>query len=135
LDVGLDQTGALAAADQAGEVLTPLPPAETTPAPAAEAAPLPAVTAGAASSAAAPLAPCWRRADAQWRQLPADLTLNACVQTLFAGKCEKPGGATYGRWGQQTLRLAPGKVEISADNHSFRTLVEQPASCAIPPVG
>src|SRR5215213_1173457 len=28
LDVGLDETGALAAAEQAGQVLTPLPPAE-----------------------------------------------------------------------------------------------------------
>ena len=40
LDVGLDQTGALAAADQAGAMITPLPPAEakTAEEPAAEAA-------------------------------------------------------------------------------------------------
>src|SRR5690242_10196445 len=31
LDVGLDESGALAAADQAGTVLTPLPPAQVTP--------------------------------------------------------------------------------------------------------
>jgi hypothetical protein len=35
---------------------------------------------------------------------------------------------------QQTLRLAPGRVEISADNHSFRPLAEQSANCVIAPV-
>jgi len=54
------------------------------------------------------------------------MTLGACVQTLFAGRCERSGEAAYGRWAQQTLRLAPGRVEISADNHSFRTLMDQP---------
>jgi hypothetical protein len=66
--------------------------------------------------------------------LQADVSLNVCVQALFAGRCERPGGATYGRWGQQTLRLVPGRVEISADNHSFRTLADQGAGCAITPV-
>jgi hypothetical protein len=32
---------------------------------------------------------------------------------------------------QQTLRLVPGKVEVSGDNRSFRTLAEQSSSCAI----
>jgi hypothetical protein len=63
------------------------------------------------------------------------MTLNACVQALFAGRCEKPGAATYGRWMQQTLRLVPGRVEVSADNRSFRPLTEQGAGCAIPPIG
>jgi hypothetical protein len=36
---------------------------------------------------------------------------------------------------QQTLRLVPGKVEVSGDNRSFRLLVEQAAGCAIAPVG
>ena len=138
LDVGLDETGALAAADQAGAVLTPLPPgqAEAPGAAPAEAAPLPSVTSGAATPVAAgPPTACWRYADAKWSKLPADLALSACVQTLFAGHCEKAGGATYGRWGQQTLRLTPGRVEISADNRAFRTLVDQGPGCAIPPVG
>ncbi|MDB5436417.1 MAG: hypothetical protein JWR47_2674 [Phenylobacterium sp.] len=128
LDVGVDQTGALAAADPAGAMLTPLPPpqangeeegpAEVAPAP----APLPQVISG-------PPAVCWRYAEGQWRKLPSDMTLSACVQTLFAGRCERAGEAAYGRWAQQTLRLAPGRVEISADNHSFRTLMDQPG-CA-----
>ena len=139
LDVGLDETGALAAADQAGAVLTPLPPGEgATPAPEPVESPsLPTVISGSAQPAAAAGQPaaCWRYADAKWTKAAADMPLSACVQSLFAGRCEKPGGATYGRWGQQTLRLAPGKVEISADNHSFHTLVEQAANCAIPSVG
>lgn len=135
LDVGLDENGVLAAADQAGAVLTPLPPTQgAAPAPEpTEPAPLPSVVGGAASAASGPPAACWRYADAQWRKLPIDLGLSACVQALFAGRCEKPGSATYGRWAQQTLRLAPGKVEISADNHSFRTLVEQGPGCVVPP--
>ena len=45
------------------------------------------------------------------------------------------GAGVQGRWGEQTLRLVPGHVEVSADNRTFRTLVDQPASCAIPPLG
>jgi hypothetical protein len=128
LDVGVDETGALAAADAAGTVLTPLPPEPViTP----DATPLnmaPAVTA-----ARGPTAACWRYADAQWSRLPGDVPVAACVQTLFNGRCERNGGATYGRWGDETLRLVPGRVEISADNRSFRPLVEQGAGCAFPP--
>jgi hypothetical protein len=136
LDVGLDETGALAAADQAGAAITPLPPdAAQTPdaAPAEAAQPLPTVVGP--QAAVGPPQACWRYADAQWRRLPGETPLGACVQILFAGRCERPGGATYGRWGQETLRLTPGRVEVSADNHSFRTLVEQGPGCAIPPVG
>lgn len=116
LDVGVDKTGALAAAQQGGSVVAPLPP------PAAakpEAAP-------AESTLAGPLGECWRYGEGAWRRLPNDMALPACVETLFAGRCEKPGQALYGRWAQQTLRLVPGKVEISSDNRSFRTLAEQP---------
>ncbi|HEY0437215.1 MAG TPA: hypothetical protein VGC92_11270 [Phenylobacterium sp.] len=130
LDVGLDPNGALAAANQAGEVLTPLPPPQAERAPAA-ATPDPAL-AGSAPGAipvGGPPAACWRYADNQWRRLPGDLPLGSCVQTLFTGRCERPGGATYGRWGPDTLRLIPGRVEISGDNHSFRTLVEPWPGC------
>jgi hypothetical protein len=130
LDVGLDETGALAAADQAGAMLTPLPPAADTPTEAgaddAGGAPLPVN---------APVGGCLRYDQGRWARLPGDVSLNACVQALFAGRCERPGGATYGRWMQQTLRLVPGRVEVSADNHSFRTLADQGAGCAITPVG
>lgn len=130
LDVGVDETGALAAAEQAGTVLTPLPPPEEAiQAPNVQAAPT--VDAG----GLAPAAGCWRYAGGQWRRQPADVPLAACVQTLFAGRCERPGGATYGRWGQQTLRLVTGRVEISADNQSFRRLAEQAPDCTIGPVG
>lgn len=123
LDVGVDATGKLSAAPPA---VAPAPVTLPT---------APAGGGGAPVASAAPAGSCWRHADGGWRRLPADMSLNACVQTLFAGRCEKPGGATYGRWMQQTLRLAPGKVEVSADNRSFRTLVEQGAGCAIPPIG
>ncbi len=129
LDVGVDETGALAAAQQAGDLLTPLPPPEETapldavppPAPVAEVPP-----------AAATVGGCWRYADGQWRRLPSDVPLNACAQALFAGRCERPGGATYGRWMQQTLRLTPGRVEVSSDNQSFRLLMEQGPNCSLP---
>jgi len=131
LDVGLDETGALAAADQAGAVLTPLPPPEV-------AAPKEAGTDEASAGPLpvnAPVGGCLRYDQGKWAKLPGDVSLNGCVQALFAGRCERPGGATYGRWMQQTLRLVPGRVEVSADNHSFRTLADQGAGCAITPVG
>lgn len=128
LDVGVDETGALAAADSAGTVLTPLPPQPVTsvetPPPAA-----PPV----AVAARGPVAACWRYADAAWTRLPGEVSVASCVQTLFNGRCERVGGATYGRWGEETLRLLPGRVEISSDNRSFRQLVDQSASCTFPP--
>lgn len=138
LDVGVDSSGNLAAADQAGTVLTPLPPVQTEPvlaqAPAAAAAPSAAST-PAAPAAGGPAGTCWRYSGAAWSKLPSEMSLGACVQALFAGHCERSGGATYGRWMAQTLRLVPGKVEVSGDNRSFRTLVEQGPGCAIPSIG
>ena len=133
LDVGVDETGALAAADQAGTVLTPLPPTPTVTAPAATPT-TPTTTPTTPGNAAtnAPLGACWRYAGNEWRRLPGEITLNACAQQLFAGRCEKTGGATYGRWGEETLRLVPGRVEISADNRSFHTAFEQSSNCSIP---
>src|SRR5205807_543277 len=60
-----------------------------------------------------------------------DMTLAECAQALFAGGCERAGDAAYGRWGQQTLRLVPGRIEVSSDNRSFHTLMEQPG-CPAP---
>jgi hypothetical protein len=133
LDLGVDATGALAAASDSGPVVQPLTPAqaEATPNGAPPASP-PAV-APVANGNGAPTAPCWRR-DIDWRRLPTDLTLNACVQALFAGRCEKAGDAAYGRWGEETLRLLPRRVEISADNRTFRPLVDVSAGCAPMPV-
>ncbi len=129
IDVGIDQTGAMAFGD-VGAVLTPLPPeddvrAPITPAPVVEPVEAPvAETRG-------PVATCWRYSDRNWVRM-SDVPLSACVATLFDGRCERPGMATYGRWGEQTLRLVPGRVEQSPDNRNFRTLVEQGPNCSLP---
>lgn len=131
LDVGIDESGALAAAEQASQALIPLPPVAADPAVAEE-----AVDDAEAEDASGP-APgsCWRYGVGRWRKLAGDLDLDGCVQTLFAGQCEKPGAARYGRWGTQTLRLVTGRVEVSDDNRSFRTLAPQGTDCAISPTG
>jgi hypothetical protein len=132
LDVGVDETGALAAADQAGTVLTPLPPPAETPtvsAPAATpTAPAPVAVSG------TPLAVCQRYAGGEWRKLPGEITLNACAQQISGGKCEKPGGASYGRWGSETLRVVPGRVESSSDDRTFHSIIELGSSCSVPSV-
>ena len=149
LDVGLDQTGALAAASNGETVLKPLPPAPTltttvappvgpiqspptieppTPVPNVPVATTPVPTAG------PPVGDCLRFAGGGWRGAGGTVSLNACVHILFEGRCERPGGATYGRWGAQTLRLVPGKVEASPDNRNFHSLAEQGRDCSIPPV-
>ncbi|MFZ5670072.1 MAG: hypothetical protein ACOY4K_11305 [Pseudomonadota bacterium] len=128
LDVGVDETGALAAADVAGTLLAPLPPP-----PAASSAPSPVAAPAQPAPAQGPGAVCWRYAGG-WSQEGA-MDLNACVQKLFAGRCEPRGGAAYGRWGTQTLRLVHDRIEISSDDRRFRTLVDQGPNCSIPPVG
>ncbi len=138
LDVGVDETGALAATSGAGTVLTPLPPqeqvaAEPTPTTQADAQ-TPSMPATPTAAPAAAGSACWRYADADWKRL-GDMSLNACVQTLYAGQCVKSGQASYGRFGDQTLRLVKGKVEISSDDRRFRTLVEQGSGCSIPSAG
>ena len=72
LDVGLDPSGALAAANGAGAQITPLPPVAAPPSsPQADAE-------GGVERAAA----CWRFSDGQWERLPDDQPLSACLQTL-----------------------------------------------------
>jgi hypothetical protein len=132
IDVGLDQTGALAAADQAGAMITPLPPADSKVE--EPAAPEPASAPALPQVVSAPSAACLSYAAGQWRKLPGEVVLGACVQALFAGRCERTGEAAYGRWAQQTLRLGPGKVEISSDNRNFRPLMDQPG-CPPAPAG
>ncbi len=133
LDVGLDEMGALTAAQEAGQILTPLPPVEPDPPVAVESALPPAEAAGPAP-AVAPLGSCWRHGGGRWRRVAMDTDLGSCVQQLFSGRCERPGGATYGRFGQQTLRLVAGRVEVSDDNRAFRTLAPQAPDCSIPPL-
>lgn len=134
LDVGINQQGELAFGD-VGTVLTPLPPDELvlppapSPAIATTPAPAPPVETPIAE-ARGPAATCWRYSDRIWVRV-GDMPLNACVSNLFNGRCERPGSAAYGRWGEQTLRLVPGRVEQSPDNRNFRTLVEQGANCTL----
>ena len=131
LDVGVDASGALGGG-AAGGALTPLPPeAPPQPVEVLRPADAPAPIATPASPASAPVAACWRHAGGEWKRLAGEFTQAACVQSLFAGRCERPGQAAYGRWGGQTLRLVPGKVEVSGDNRSFRLLVEQGANCSL----
>jgi hypothetical protein len=136
LDVGVDATGALAAASDTGPVIQPLTPAQATVAPLQPPPPAPADAGPVSqtSAAGAVTAICWRH-DTDWRKLPAEISLNTCVQALFAGKCEKPGEAVYGRWGDETIRLVPRHVEISADNRTFRPLADQNGACVIAPIG
>ena len=134
LDVGLDQTGALAAANQAGAMITPLPPQQSAVPvkPEAEGAPDTVPPTATATSGAGPVDACWRYTSGQWRRVTPDMPLAACAQAVFAGRCERAGDAAYGRWGQQTLRLTPGRIETSADNRNFRPFMDQPGC---PPAG
>lgn len=134
LDVGLDASGELAAAPTASFAPPPELPSLTEE-PAAPVVEAPAPVQPAPQPAAGPTAACLRHTGSEWRQLSGATTLNNCVQMLFAGQCEVPGGASYGRWGDTTLRLVPRRVEQSPDNNRFRTLVEQGRNCAIPEIG
>lgn len=131
LDVGLDETGALAASEAAETLLTPLPPMETPP----EGAPVEVESAlPPADDGSSTYARCLRHSGGRWREAADEVDLDACVQTLFAGRCARTGEASYGRHGERTLRLVPGRVEIADDNRSFRTLAPQGPDCAIPPL-
>ena len=88
LDVGLDQTGVLAATDPFGTDLAPLPtPDEVASPPVVQAPPVDDETeAGAADTS---LQTCQRHSAGRWRRAPADMDLNACVQLLFNGRCAR----------------------------------------------
>lgn len=130
LDVGIDETGALAAAPTAAFAPPPsAPPVELT-----EAEQPPLVGQPPAEPAAQPVSgsACLRHTGSDWRSLSSSMSLNACVQALYSGTCVRPGEALYGRWGDTTLRLVPRRVEQSADNSRFSTLAEQDRSCTFP---
>ncbi len=134
LDVGLDQSGELAAAS--GDTpLQPLPPSDAAAAntvaptpPAAIPEPKPVVSASTAG-----VGDCLRFSGDGWRDAAGGAaTINACIQALFPARCPKAGEAVYGRWSGQTLRLVPGRVEISSNNRDFHPIAEQnPKDCAI----
>lgn len=135
LDVGLDATGALAAAPTAAFAPPPelpaSPPIEV--APPADRGAEPTESAPAPSPASATA--CLRHTGSEWRAVSNGMSLNACVQALYAGTCVRPGEALYGRWGDVTLRLVPRRVEQSGDNTRFRTLAQQDRSCQFPELG
>lgn len=135
LDVGLDATGALAAAPTAAFAPPPALPSEPTieVAPVDEAAsPAEPVRQAPASTSATA---CLRHTGSEWRAISNGMSLGACVQALYAGTCVRPGEAQYGRWGDTTLRLVPRRVEQSNDNTRFRTLAQQDRNCQFPELG
>ena len=130
LDVGIDETGALAAAPTAAFAPPPsAPPIELTE---TEQPPLTDQQPLEPSVQPASGATCLRHTGSDWRSLSSNMSLNACVQALYSGTCVRPGEALYGRWGDMTLRLVPRRVEQSPDNSRFRTLAEQDRSCTFP---
>ena len=130
LDVGIDATGALAAAPTAAFAPPPsAPPVALTE---AELVPLPEQQPTQPAVQPASGSACLRHTGSDWRSLSSNMSLNACVQALYSGTCVRPGEALYGRWGDVTLRLVPRRVEQSNDNSRFRTLAEQDRSCTFP---
>jgi hypothetical protein len=123
LDVGVDASGSLTAAQTAS--LTPPPTPPRAPPPAAEAPPAAPVE---DSDQGAP-APCLHYVGSEWRPVADSLSLNACIRAMFAGKCVRPGQADYGRWGDTTLRHVPAGVEQSSDNRRFHVVLEQSSAC------
>lgn len=129
MDVGIDQSG------QAAAFVPPAGPPPVEDIPVVEIAPYPEDMPE-STRPAGPLArvgsACLRHTGSDWRSLSNNMSLEACVQALYSGTCVRPGDAQYGRWGDTTVRLVAGRVEQSADNSRFSTLVEQDRSCQFP---
>jgi hypothetical protein len=136
LDVGLDASGNLAAAPTASFAPPPDLPAtdlgEGNPEPVEATGGQNPQPAQASRAQQAGGAPCLRYVGSEWRQLSGGLSLNECVQALYAGTCVRPGEAQYGRHGNLTLRLVPRRVEQSNDNTRFRVLADQDRGCQFP---
>jgi hypothetical protein len=130
LDVGLDP--ATGQATTPGGTLAP-PVQAAPPAPPAAAARAETPEAALAPAPGGPPAECLRYTPDGWRGAGSGVSVGQCVRTLFDGRCEHAGEALYGRWGQDTLRLVPGRVEMSADNRSFHPLMAQAPDCSLPP--
>ncbi|MEO6339102.1 MAG: hypothetical protein ABIO39_03595 [Caulobacteraceae bacterium] len=134
LDVGLDQSGELAAASGDTQ-LQPLPPPDAALANTTAPAPTPPIPEPkpVSSASTAGVGDCLRFSGDGWRDAAGGaVPINACIQALFPARCPKAGEAIYGRWSGQTLRLVPGRVEISSNNRDFHPVAEQnPKDCAI----
>ena len=141
LDVGLDETGNLAAAPTAAFAPPPALPDAIETADAGDLDPYPGDVPGKPEAQQpqpqprverASGAPCLRFTGSDWRELSGNMSLSQCVQALYAGTCVRPGDAQYGRHGNLTLRLVPRRVEQSNDNTRFRILADQDRSCQFP---
>ena len=138
LDVGLDQSGAIAA----GGGDTRLQPLANEDAGGGDAGPStdaasddPTAPAARTGFASGPPAECRRYAAGGWRTTAQGTSLDACVHALFDGRCPTPGQVVYGRWGGLTLRDSPGRIDASSNNRDFSPLAPQyPADCSIPPL-
>ena len=75
---------------------------------------------------------CLRYGPGGWRPAGVGLTLRACAHVLYDNRCVRPGEAVYGRYGPRTLRLVPGRVEVSPNNRDFDALMGQDSeSCTL----
>lgn len=129
MDVGIDQSG------QAAAFVPPAGPPPVEDIPLTDVEPYPVESTQPVRNPTEPVrvgSACLRHTGSDWRSLSGNMSLNACVQALYAGTCVRPGDAQYGRWGDTTLRLVSGRVEQSADNSRFSILVEQDRSCQFP---
>lgn len=131
LDVGLDATGALAAAPTASFAPPPTAPVAETPT--ATDRPANPAREQAATVHQAVDGQCLRHVGSEWRQVGQGMSQAECVKALYSGVCVRtPGEAQYGRWNDVTLRLVPRRVEASADNTNFRTFTAQDRQCQFP---
>jgi hypothetical protein len=132
LDVGLDQAGALAAGNSTN-TLTPLQPAPTQSLPTTS--PGEADGDGVMPADAGVGQACWGYGATGWRQSLTPLPLMACVQAVFANRCPSGDDAFYGRWGDRTLRLMDGRVELAPNNRDFTVLTDPWPPCDSVPAG
>lgn len=129
MDVGIDQSG------QAAAFVPPAGPPPVEDIPLTDVEPYEDGSTEAVRGSTEPVrtgSACLRHTGSDWRSLSNNMSLEACVQALYSGTCVRPGDAQYGRWGDTTVRLVAGRVEQSADNSRFSTLVEQDRSCQFP---
>jgi hypothetical protein len=137
LDVGLDQSGAIAAGggDTHLQPLAAAKPDDQGDDDKPDAADTASSDGENRSFADMPPADCKAYAPGGWRTAGAGVSLDACVHSLFDGRCPAPGQVVYGHWGALTLRASPGRIDVARNNRDFSPLAPQyPADCSIPPI-
>jgi hypothetical protein len=129
LDVGLDPTGALAAAHGPSTQITPLPPPEASSDVQSESTAAQPGDSSTGIQAGGRVGACWLYSDGAWSRVPEDLALGACLRTLYPDRCGRGGPPIYGRWAERTLRLLDGRIDISPDNRNFHVLAGRSPDC------